>query len=283
VSVKAPGLSTAEARVDPRLPVTLQLLPVTGRATIDVAAGGEVADEKGFSLVVPPDSFPGTVGEIDVEWTVLRDGGSLGAAPSPLATGQDLLESFGMVEVRFAQNGAPIEFRGTAELAWPLVANAPFRDGALAGLFSYDRDAGVWREDGEGTVQKGKLHAQVTHISWWSCGRPIAERGCVRGRLDGPLSSTIYLEGDDYLARVATAPAQDGAFCLDAMPARGARLFSRSRVGDLCYVSSERVVASAAGTSCAIDRTECAAVRLWSTEVACPQPTPWRGNRREPN
>ena len=279
VTVSAPGLSTGEARVDPRRPLTLELLPVTGRGSIDAEAGGTVADKKGFSLAVPPDSFPGIVGPIDVEWIVLRDVGSLGAAPAPLATEHDLLESFGMVEVRFAQNGAPVEFHGTADLTWPLVANAPFRDGALAGLYSYDRDAGVWREDGEGTVKKGRMHAQVTHFSWWSCNRPIVERGCVAGRFDGPLSSTIYLEGDDYLARVATAPGQDGKFCVDAMPARGARLFARSRVGDRCYVAGERIVASGAGTSCDIDQAACTKVRLPFTEVACPQPTPWRGSR----
>jgi DNA-directed RNA polymerase specialized sigma24 family protein len=275
VTVRAVGLSTGEARVDSRRPLTLQLLPVTGRASIDAATGGTVADKTGFSLVVPPDSFPGLVGPIDVEWTLLRDAGSLGAAPAPLATERDLLESFGMVEVRFARNGAPIELRGTAELTWPLVAHAP----SVAGLYFYDREAGVWRDDGEASITKGRVHAKVTHLSWWTCGRPIEEHGCVAGRFDGPLSSTIYLEGDDDLTRVATAPGHDGKFCVDAMPQRAARLFAKSRVGDRCYVSSERVVSSAAGTSCAIDRSECASARLWSTEVACPQTTPWRGSR----
>jgi DNA-directed RNA polymerase specialized sigma24 family protein len=280
VTVRAPGLSTAEARIDPRRPVTLPLLPVTDRGSIDAATGGTVADKKGFSLVVPPDSFPGTTGPIDVEWILLRDAGSLGAAPAPLATADDPLESFGMVEVRFAQNGERVEFHGTADLTWPLAAHAPFRDGELAGLYSYDRDTGVWKAAGEGKVSKGRVHAQVTHFSWWSCDRPIVERGCIAGRFDGPLSSTIYLEGDDYLARVATAPRQDGEFCVDAMPARGARLFARSRVGDRCYVAGERVVPSRAGTSCAIDPSVCTKVRLSFTEVACPQPTPWRGERR---
>jgi len=83
------------------------------------------------------------------------------------------------------------------------------------------------------------------------------------------------------MARVATAPRQDGEFCFDAMPARGARVFARSRVGDRCYVAGERVVASSAGTSCEIDRSACKHVRLAFTEVACPQSTPWRGERRE--
>jgi RNA polymerase sigma factor (sigma-70 family) len=282
VSVRAPGLSTAEARVDPRRPVTLQLLPVTGRGSVDAETGGHVADKKGFSLVVPADSFPGIFGPVDVEWTVLRDAGSLGAAPAPLATEHDLLESFGMVEVRFAQHGAPIELHGTAELTWPLAPHAPFRDGALAGLYSYDREAGVWKAEGAGTVKKGRMHAQVSHFSWWSCDRPIEERGCVAGRLDGPLSSMVYLEGDDALVRVATIPGHDGKFCLDAMPHRSARVFARSRVGRFCYVASDRVVASAAGTSCEIDRSECATVRLSSMEVECPEPTPWRGDRNAP-
>jgi hypothetical protein len=279
VTVRAPGLSTAEARIDPRRPLTLQLLPVSGRGSIDAVAGGTVAD-KGFSLVVPADSFPGIVGSIDVEWTVLRDAGSLGAAPAPLATADDLLESFGMVEVRFAQNEVPLELRGTVDLTWPLAAHAPFREGDLAELYAYDRSAGVWKAEGEGKFSKGRMHAQVAHLSWWSCGRPIEERGCVAGRFEGPLSSTIYLEGDDYLTRVATSPGQDGRFCVDASPDRPARIFARSRVGDRCYVSGERVAASRAGTSCDTDPAECTKVRLPFTEVACPQPTPWRGERR---
>jgi hypothetical protein len=285
--VRAPGLATAEARVDPSRPVSLQLVPITGRGTVDVGTGGRLADRKGFALAVPANAFyradgARVLGTVDVEWTIVNDQTAIGAAPMPLATARDPLESFGMVEVRFSQDGTPVAFAGTAELSWPLAAHAPFAEGESASLYSYDTEAGAWREDGQGTVARRRVHAQVGHFSWWSVDRPIAVRGCVAGRIDGPLRPTIVLRGEDYLANVTDWPTRRGEFCLDAMPSRTARVFGRTRVGDLCYVlSSDRVVASVGGTSCAIDRTECALVELSETEVGCPHPTPWRGDARK--
>ncbi len=100
----------------------------------------------------------------------------------------------------------------TIRLAVPGELLGHINDGDNIPLWYYDTSAGLWREEGIGTVQSAPnnkrpwVEGQVKHITWWSFAFPIREFACLRFRpIDAttniPLTRLHYWsEGISYLS-----------------------------------------------------------------------------------
>jgi hypothetical protein len=97
------------------------------------------------------------------------------------------LESVVMAEVSLWQNGLPVQLapgaRATLELALPDAVAGQYQIGESIPAWWLDLDAGIWREEGAGTIQPsssepGKLAwvVEVGHFTWWNCDRPWTDK-----------------------------------------------------------------------------------------------------------
>jgi len=83
------------------------------------------------------------------------------------------------VQVRRVDPGAPL----LVDLRIPEALQGGTAVGAAIPWWSFDEQTGFWRREGEAAVfdDAGTLwtRAEVTHLSWWNCDRPVDEHGCV--------------------------------------------------------------------------------------------------------
>ncbi len=161
----------------------------------DVAAGVSIEkeDETVGELTIPEASFPegvtaitGQITYLDPEGDIgLTPGGDLLALPEGANPNEPVpLETFGMMEFDLVdQNGSPIhELGGTAEVC--MKAGASLAAGDTIPLWYYDDEAGLWIEEGQGTVEDRDgilmICGEVTHFSWWNYDQPINTHSCFK-------------------------------------------------------------------------------------------------------
>ncbi|MCC6899680.1 MAG: hypothetical protein IT377_11935 [Polyangiaceae bacterium] len=182
--------STVVATATPGVDVTasVRVLATPPPATVPVSAGATVS-QSGTSVTLPASGVTDSqgnpvTGSIDVAVTPLDPTTpALSAAPGPLvgvtAGGAEVpLAPLGMAEVRLTQDGAPLKIAPgrTARIELPLPAVAQdLAIGTAIPAWWYDATAGVWRQEGAGTVQlatgtttQRAWVADVTHFSWWA-------------------------------------------------------------------------------------------------------------------
>ena len=185
--------------------------------TVGVAIDKE--DEKVGELTIPADSFPagvtaitGQITYLDPETDVdLAPGGDLLALPAD-ADPNDTpvpLETFGMMEFDLVdQDGNPVsDLAAPAEVC--MKAGAGLAAGDTIPLWYYDDEAGLWIEEGQGTVESrdGQLLicGDVNHFSWWNYDQPINTHSCFKYHfIDGDTGDSLrdvfdwYAEGVTY-------------------------------------------------------------------------------------
>ena len=99
------------------------------------------------------------------------------------------LESLIMAEVSLWQDGLPVQLapgaKARLELRLPDAFASEYTAGDIIPAWWFDLDAGLWREEGAGTIQPasddpGKLAwvVEVGHFTWWNCDRPWTEKNC---------------------------------------------------------------------------------------------------------
>jgi len=205
VKVQAVGFATGNAKViygasQQSFQVTVNLLEISSQITEedDITQGVEIV--KGGSnvgaITIPTASFPADVTQITGDITYIdpetddllsAPGGDLLALPEgsdPNVDDPVTLESFGMMEFDLRdQNGNPIEeLGGGAEVC--MRATSGLSEGDVIPLWYYDEEAGLWMEEGEGTVENrdGELLicGEVNHFSWWNYDQPISTHSCFR-------------------------------------------------------------------------------------------------------
>jgi len=273
LQVSRPGYATAQLSVDiledassgrlvflhPSL--SLQLpdpgLPVTASFEYNGLAGMDplLATADGFSVEFVEGSFIDssgsvlTAGTIDIQVTVLNTPASMAAAPGGLegidTSGARVhLESFGMVEVVLLRGGEELRFEGTAVVRIPLGSDddtnwltEPLVEGQSTGLWSFDEDQLLWLQEGAGTVGDGAFQAEVSHFTWWNADVPIAEGGCVEGRLetsDGAAAAGVPVVawGLNYLGYDVTETDSEGGYCLAMKPGATAELSSMALMAE---------------------------------------------------
>ena len=161
----------------------------------DVSAGVSIEkeDETVGELTIPEASFPegvtaitGQITYLDPEDDIgLTPGGDLLALPEGANPNEPVpLETFGMMEFDLVdQDGDPIhELADAAEVC--MKAGASLSEGDTVPLWYYDDEAGLWIEEGQGTVEDrdGTLMicGEVTHFSWWNYDRPVSTHSCFK-------------------------------------------------------------------------------------------------------
>ena len=186
----------------------------------DVTAGVSIEkeDETVGELTIPESSFPPEVTAITGQITYLDPEGDIGLTP-----GGDLLalpdganpnepvplETFGMMEFDLVdQNGDPItDLAAPAEVC--MKAGAGLAAGDTIPLWYYDDEAGLWIEEGQGTVEDRDgilmICGEVNHFSWWNYDQPINTHSCFKYHfIDGDTGDSLreefnwYAEGVTY-------------------------------------------------------------------------------------
>ncbi|HOX24147.1 MAG TPA: carboxypeptidase regulatory-like domain-containing protein [Candidatus Krumholzibacteria bacterium] len=242
--------------------------------TIDGAAGGSVETADGHGRVeFGPNSFvdgagnPYT-GEVTVQLNALRpgDGGFYGAFPGEFA-GIDLdgaevpFVSFGFMSVEIAgEDKAPLELAdgvtATLELgvAQEMIPDAP----ATIPLWFFDEAEGVWREEGEATLDENVYLASVSHFTTWNWDLPVEDicgiSGVVLGEDELPIAGArIISRGVDWAIMDEVVTNAAGAFTVRAVRNAATDVWAimgsmasdavRVTVGDVCpYVLEEPLV-----------------------------------------
>lgn len=261
VNVKADGHATGHAKVayEPEREAYLLNVPlipathvldgdddVTNR--VDIEKGGEKVGE----LTIPASSLPagvtsmqGTITYID---PTTRDieafpGGDFLAVRAGDPNGFEILESYGLMEFDLVdQNGTPIEtLPGEATVCMKIPGTLTVSTGQSIPLWWYDPAAGLWREEGAGTVEARAdgsfwVCGSVSHFTWWNYDRPIETHACFKfsfvKEADGTPVTGLnwYAEGVSYGGTSPERPCDcDGD---DPAPCPAAAVSSFTVMGD---------------------------------------------------
>jgi hypothetical protein len=229
ISAAAPGHATTHAKVAyvpgqedyqahiRLIPVTLAIGDdddVTNR--VDIARNGETIGE----LTIPASAFPADVTEIKGNITYIDPttedidafpGGDFLAVRAGDPDDFDILESLGLMDFDLVdENGTPVgELGGEATVCMKIPGTLNVSDGEEIPLWWYDPDAGLWREEGRGTVEERADGAfwvcgAVSHFTWWNYDRPIETHACFKfsfvKEADGTPVTGLnwFAEGVDY-------------------------------------------------------------------------------------
>lgn len=220
----------------------LRLLPLGDSLPFDADAGGTL--ERGaVRVTIPPQALVDANGEAVtgmVEATIvpLDPTSNLSASPGPLAGisaqggGEVGLESVFMAEVSLWQAGDRLQLKpgakATLEMVLPESLQGQYVDGDTVPAWWFDLDAGIWKEDGAGTMgpsqsQPGKLAwtAEVEHFTWWNCDKPWTDKNCfdvlvVDSDGDPLVHSSVTPKGVSYYGFTGEmVTGLDGHACVD--------------------------------------------------------------------
>lgn len=157
-------------------------------------------------------------------------------APGPFtgqpAAGGGLVpfESLFMAEISLQDgSGNPLQLApaATAELAFRVPSNlvSSVSVGDQVPAWFYDAPAGLWREEGAGTIQVTGSSIEwvvtVGHLSWWSADRPWTDTNCVRVTVTQPdgatpiAGATVRATGLSYSGTTTSETGADGSACLE--------------------------------------------------------------------
>ena len=83
------------------------------------------------------------------------------------------LQSFGMVEVQLeGASGQKLQINQAATLEFPVPVDLINQAPSQIPLWYYDEATGLWKEEGEATLQGDTYTGQVDHFSFWNCDLP---------------------------------------------------------------------------------------------------------------
>lgn len=230
VEATADGYATTYAKV-PFAPERedyvfgLKLLPVTHELgddddvtnRVDIEQDGEKIGE----LTIPSVSLPAGVTEVRGAITYIDPtsgdvdafpGGDFLAVPEDDPNEVEILESYGLMEFDLVdQNGMAItDLPGDATVCMKIPGTLIVTDGETIPLWWYDPDAGLWREEGEGTVAQRAdgsfwVCGQVSHFTWWNYDEPIETHACFKFRFVKESDSTPVTEFNWFAEGVSYA------------------------------------------------------------------------------
>lgn len=195
--VEAPGFASATAVLD--LPadghggVTVQLAKLGAPVPFDAGAGATF-DQGPIHLVLPPGALVDehgnpVTGAAEATFVALDP---LAMAPGPEPGPLDVLLPDGTfaslsgaskVDIAFWQDGHRLQLASGAAATLELVLPDAIAAGHVAGdtlpSYSFDLDAGAWKEEGAGTLQPSAFQpgelawsGQIGHLSWWTVTEP---------------------------------------------------------------------------------------------------------------
>jgi hypothetical protein len=224
-------------------------------------------------------------GTVEVTVVPLDPTTQLGAMPGPLegtvsVSGATVpLESFFMAEVSLWSNGSPAQLAtgawATLEFVLPEALASQFEVGDTVPAWWFDLDAGVWRQEGSGTIQlsasgKRVWVVRVKHFTWWNADKPITDKSCVdvlvQDGAGAPIPNVpLRADGLSYTGASGGMTGPDGHACIDIKRGQRARI-SAGTPGKAGYAEVE-VTGTEAAAACG--RDTCQHVTLVSGTPIC--------------
>lgn len=205
--VEAPGYAPASVVLEgidqgSHMAAQVVLVPVAAKQAFDSREGTSF-EHVGLRVEIPAngvvDEFGGVIEGL-VEMSVVPFDSTTQALeqPGPLqATRGDgstaSLRSLGMAEVSLWRDGMPLQLAPGVKAKIELPLPAALQDGPNPPKIGdeipawwYDLDAGMWREEGVGTViaatgRPGELAwtTEVAHFTWWNVDEPWTDHSCL--------------------------------------------------------------------------------------------------------
>ena len=220
----------------------LRLLPLGDSLPFDADAGGTL-EQGAVRVTIPPQALVDPNGEpvtgmVEATIVPLDPTSDISASPGPLAGiptqggGEVGLESVFMAEISLWQAGNRLQLKpgakATLEMVLPESLQGQYVDGDTVPAWWFDLDAGIWKEDGAGTMgpsqsQPDKLAwtAEVEHFTWWNCDQPWTNKNCfdvlvVDMEGDPVANSFVSAQGVSYVSLSGGKVASpDGHACID--------------------------------------------------------------------
>lgn len=281
--VDAPGFTSASVALELQQGAhashRVKLLPLGASHILQAEEGGVIGTES-----VRVSLFPGSVvdalgqpvaGPIEVTIVPLEPGTQMGFMPGPLegttpSSNESIpLESFFMAEVSLWRNGAPLQLApgklATLEFVLPEAVASRFHDGDTIPAWWFDLDAGLWRQEGLGTVQPSKTQPgkltwviNVRHFTWWNCDAPLLRTTCANVQVvdthGNPAPSTqVSVVGTSYRSSSQRVTGSDSRVCVPIMAGGTATLYAGplgSPASPPVSVTGSTTVATCGGDSC---------------------------------
>lgn len=169
ITVLNDGVHNVRVRLEPRV--------LTG--TFSGASGGTIITSDGIIAEIPAGAFEGGyTGMVNAYTRYLDPDNERMIELIPGLEGEDqngdfgMLQTFGMGQFEFEdENGNLLDLAQgqTANLSIPVPASMVGIAQATISLWYFDEAAGLWKEEGEATLNGDHYEGSVNHFSWWNC------------------------------------------------------------------------------------------------------------------
>ena len=169
-----------EKGVDARLEIVLQMKALAG--FFNATAGGTVIFENGNEIVFAPGAFKDDNGQsysgsvqVYAKYLDPSLSSTLRTVPGSFAGiskegERQFLESYGMMHVVLeSPSGQRLQITQPATVTMNIPSDRIAQAPATIPLWYVDETTGLWREEGEATLQNGRYVGQVSHFSLWNC------------------------------------------------------------------------------------------------------------------
>ena len=169
--------------------VRVMLIAATHVGTVSKSAGGSVTTNGGATVELPADavvlkaggSYTGTMVNVAAKWLDPSSNTTGLTMPGDLRAEDEagtavVLASAGMMAVELTGDGGEalqLADGKSATLSFPLSSDLEASAPATVPLWSFDEEAGTWKEEGEATKQGNKYIGAVSHFSFWNCDLPF--------------------------------------------------------------------------------------------------------------
>ncbi|WP_143101433.1 kelch repeat-containing protein [Stigmatella aurantiaca] len=294
--VDALGFTSATAVVElqagAHLGTQVKLLRRPPPIPFQVEQGGVIQTEQ-VRVVIPPDAVVDALGQpvsgtVNVTINPIDPTVQLSSMPGPLEgtaasdSARVSLESFFMAEVSLWSHDSPVQLAPgkTADLEFVLPESlaSQFQVGDSVPAWWFDLDAGLWREEGTGTVQLSQTQpgkrvwsVQVNHFTWWNCDAPWTDKSCVNvfvvDKMGRPLSgAAVTAQGVSYAGASRTSyTGANGRTCIEIK--RGATANVYAGLVSQSPNAVEKVIGTQAAALCGSNA--CTEVALTMAEIIC--------------
>jgi hypothetical protein len=293
--VDASGYTSATAVLELRegahVGYEVTLLPLGERRSFQAEQGALIVTEQ-VRVTIPPRAVVDALGRpvygaVEVSIVPLDPTSQLAVMPGPLegtqaTSGETVpLESFFMAEVSLWSKGAPVQLAqgatATLEFTLPEELAGKFQPGDTVPAWWFDLDAGLWREEGMGTIQPSQSQpgrlvwvVKVKHFTWWNCDAPATDKSCINVTVkdtSGALmaNALVGARGVDYTGVSRTSlTGGDGRACVELKRGGKARVYA---LYGTIPESSKEVTGTETAATCG--GTSCTAIELVIPKPIC--------------
>jgi hypothetical protein len=187
VSVNAagrpPGGAALEIADDQSRVVQVRLARTRVGTVHRPATGGAITRDGEFALVFDDGAFEGAPNQpLALEYAWAEPGG--GTAPAPWALSEARPTPVELVAAAWiGTSSAGREMTGSGVLRIPAPPGDPLRQLTAPTMYHFDASTGLWRSEGEATLEDWWLSGPFTAPGWWAIGSSGDTLGCLQGEV----------------------------------------------------------------------------------------------------